>query len=33
MFLYDKGNTQYKNRIATDQAWATIASHLGVEGT
>jgi len=31
VFLYDKSNAQYKNRNATDQAWAAIASELGID--
>ena len=33
VFLYDKSNAQYKNRNATDQAWAAIASELGIDRT
>ena len=32
VFLYDKSHAKYKNRNATDQAWAAIASDLGIEG-
>ena len=32
MCLYDKSHAKYKNRNATDQAWAAIASELGIEG-
>ena len=32
VFLCDKSHAKYKNRYATDQAWAAIASELGIEG-
>jgi len=32
VFLYDKSNAKYKDRKATDQAWAAVASELGIEG-
>ena len=32
VFLYDKSTAKYKDRNATDQAWAAIASELGIEG-
>jgi len=31
VFLYDKSHAKYKNRNATDQAWAAIASELRSE--
>ena len=32
VYLYDKSNPQYKNRVVNDQAWAKIATQLGIEG-
>ena len=32
VFLYDKSHAKYKSRNATDQAWAAVASELGIEG-
>jgi len=29
--LYDKSHRQYKNRMLTDQTWASIASEMGIE--
>jgi len=32
VFLYDKTHPNYKNRNASDEAWAAIASELKLEG-
>ena len=32
VYVYDKSHPNYKNGECIDQAWAQIASNLGIEG-